>query len=111
MLIVQCTYFFFTVALVRFIELLLEFFYRSYWKPKAYTKSGESYTKSGESYSSTSYKRLATDVTPEIHKEVVDMATRKGTTIKEYILGAIMTRLNADKKKLEKAMELKIESK
>jgi hypothetical protein len=104
MLIVQCTYFFFTVALVRFIELLLEFFYRSYWKPKAYTKSGES-------YSSTSCKRLATDVTPEIHKEVVDMATRKGTTIKEYILGAIMTRLNADKKKLEKAMELKIESK
>jgi hypothetical protein len=103
MVIVQCTYFFVTVVLVRFIELVLELFYRSYLKPKTSTKSGES-------YSSTSYKRLSTDVTPEVHKEVVDMATRKGTTIKEYVLVAIMTRLKADTKKLEKSIEPSIQS-
>ena len=56
--------------------------------------------KNGESYSSTSYKRLSTDVTYTIHQQVVDMATLKGITLKEYVLGAIMARLKLDNKRM-----------
>lgn len=43
------------------------------------------------------FKRFTTDVSFELHKEVQDMALLKNTTLREYVLEAIITRLRYDR--------------
>lgn len=84
------TQLFFVVIAIRAIELFLESIYC--FIKKFYR------TNKREDHSSISYKRLSTDVSFDLHTQVCEAAAIKGITLKEYVLGAIMTRLKRDMK-------------
>ena len=84
---------------IRSIEIFIQYIYNLL---KKFIKA-----RNGETYSVTSYKRLSTDCTYEFHAEVVSMASAKGTTIKEYVLGAVMMRLKKDRRDPRKNISLK----
>lgn len=48
-----------------------------------------------------SFKRLTTDVSFEIHRQVSDMAELRQISLRDYIMGAIMTRLKYDTTRME----------
>ena len=84
------TQLFFVVIAIRAIELFLESIYC--FIKKFYR------TNKREDHSSISYKRLSADVSFDLHTQVCEAAAIKGITLKEYVLGAIMTRLKRDMK-------------
>jgi len=83
---------FLVVIIGRSIEFILEMIY----KVISHCIKSMKHRRNGEAHSSSAYKRLSADVTYSLHEEVVSMAAFKGMTIKEYVLGAVMTRLKLD---------------
>ena len=92
------TQLFFVVIATRAIELFLESIYCFIKKFYRTNKREDHSTNKREDHSSISYKRLSTDVSFDLHTQVCEAAAIKGITLKEYVLGAIMTRLKRDMK-------------